>query len=84
MARNGKDILKKASSWIESEYSNDAQQIYIIKKQIEEDFKNTFNVDITAQPEFIKIYNSCFSENVVVLNPSSKTIESIRRNIFKK
>ncbi|MBT1849414.1 hypothetical protein [Enterobacter ludwigii] len=84
MARNGKDILKKASSWIKNESSNDIQQFYIIKKQIEEDFKNTFNVDMSEQPEFIKIYNSCFSENVVELHPTSKTIISIRKNIFKK
>ncbi|QLY38606.1 hypothetical protein HV164_19650 [Citrobacter freundii] len=84
MARNGKDILKKASLWIKNESSNDIQQFYIIKKQIEEDFKNTFNVDMSEQPEFIKIYNSCFSENVVELHPTSKTIISIRKNIFKK
>lgn len=84
MARNGKDILKKASLWTKNESSNDIQQFYIIKKQIEEDFKNTFNVDMSEQPEFIKIYNSCFSENVVELHPTSKTIISIRKNIFKK
>ncbi|UWZ73559.1 hypothetical protein NP224_25845 [Klebsiella michiganensis] len=79
----GKEFLKQTLLWINFTSTNTTSSIEYLTNNIENKLKSFFHVDMKNKNEFIKLYNSFFSEDVIEKKPETETINSIHKNIFK-
>ena len=79
----GRELIAKALSWIEDTTKNSITSIEYITNHIENIFMITFGNNIEYKSGFVNMYNSFFSEDVIEVSSESKTITSIRKNLFE-
>lgn len=80
----GREFIKQTRLWIKFIPTNSTSSIEYLINKIENNLKSSFHVDMKNKNEFIKLYNSFFSEDVIEENPETKIISSTHKNIFKK
>ncbi|EMO6749615.1 TPA: hypothetical protein ACH1O6_004768 [Enterobacter hormaechei] len=79
----GRGFLTQASSCIKLTPTNRTSASKLLLDEIEYNLKALFHVNMKNKSEFIRLYNSFFSEDVIEEDTEIEKITSIHKNIFK-
>ncbi|MDS0455342.1 MULTISPECIES: hypothetical protein [Klebsiella] len=79
----GRGFLTQASSCIKLTPTNRTSASKLLLDEIEYNLKALFHVNMKNKSEFIRLYNSFFSEDVIEEDTEIEKIASIHKNIFK-